>query len=92
MLVLKSMSCIAHVCSCLFEKRLANSASDFENEYFINVGKVDRILSHIQRMTAEYSDFFVGKFRDIITLYDGNSHFLTCTKYLLNYLKLMVCF
>ena len=39
------MSGIAYVCKCLFEKSMVKSASDFENECFINIINVDRVLS-----------------------------------------------
>ena len=63
------MSCIAYVCKCLFEKSIVNSASDFENEYFINVRSVDCVLSHFKRMIPEYRDFFATTYHGIITMY-----------------------
>ena len=44
------MSCIAYVCKYLFENICLNSASNFENEYFINVRNVGRVLSQFKRM------------------------------------------
>ena len=71
----KKMSCIAHVCKCLFEKTLVHLATDFENEYFINVRSVDRVLSQFKRMIPEYRDFFAITYHDVITMYDGDSYF-----------------
>ena len=83
------MLCIAYVCKFLFEKSMVSSASDFENEYFINVRNVDRVLSQFKRMIPEYRDFFATTYHDIITMYDGDSYFLVCGKCLLKLFEMI---
>ena len=78
------MSCISYVRSCVILKGLRYSDIDFERERYTAINYFENCAFYCQQEVDElYSDAFLGVIDGLVTVFDGECYFYSCSKCIL---------
>ena len=78
------MSCISYVRSCVILKGLRYSDIYFERERYTAINYFENCAFYCQQEVDElYSDAFLGVIDGLVTVFDGECYFYSCSKCIL---------
>ena len=75
------MSCIAYVCSCVLLKGSRYCDIDFERKRYTAINDFENCAFYCQQEVDElYYDEFFGVINGLVTVFDGEHYFCSCSK------------
>ena len=74
------MSCIAYVCSRVLLKGSRYSDIDFDRKAYIAISNFENCTFYCQREVLEISDEFFDVVDGLVTIFDRESNFCSCSK------------
>ena len=73
------MSCIAYACKCLLLKGKCYNDIDFDRECYVAVDDFEACVFYCQNEVPEISEIFFGVVDRLVTAYDGEHYFYSCS-------------
>ena len=77
------MSCIACICKCVLLKWKRYDNVDFTREHYVTIDDFEDCVFYCQNKVPEVSESFSGVVDGLVTAYDGEHYFCSCSNYII---------
>ena len=74
------MSCIAYICKCVLVKGRRCTDVDCDREHYMKIQDFESCVFYCGQEVPEISDDFFGVINDLITAFDRERYFCSCSK------------